>query len=84
LEANALSKIMMKNLANLNQEQMREYFLVTPLGVKHINVTIKGFGRLLNVLMLLLMSLLQLQEKKNKQLLRKMMTYIILHQIGMI
>jgi hypothetical protein len=93
LEANALSKIMMKNLANLNQEQMKEYFLVTPLGVKHINVTIKDFGRLLNVLMLLLMSLLQLQEKKNKQLsrkkknkqlLRKMMTYIILHQIGMI
>jgi hypothetical protein len=64
LEANALSRIMMKNLANLNREQMKEYFLVTPLGVKHINVTIKGFGRLLNVLMLLLMNLLQLQEKK--------------------
>ena len=44
-----------------------EYFLVTPLGVEHINVTIKDFGRLLNVLMLLLMSLLQLQKKKKKQ-----------------
>jgi transposase len=83
---------MIKNLANLNQEQMKEYFLGIPLGVKNINVTIKGFGRLLNVLMLLLMSLLQLRKKKNKQLsrkkkkkqlLRKIMTYIILHQIGM-
>ena len=74
----------MKNLASLNPEQMKEYFLVTPLGVGHINVTIKDFGRLLNVLMLLLMSLLQLQKKKNKQQMKTMMTYILLHQIGMI
>ena len=43
------------------------FVLVTLLGVEHINVTIKVSGRLLNVLMLLLMSLLQLQKKKNKQ-----------------
>ena len=74
----------MKNLASLNPEQMKEYFLVTPLGVEHINVTIKGFERLLNVLMLLLMSLLQLQNKKNKQQMKMMVTYVLLHQIAMI
>ena len=74
----------MKNLASLNLEQMREYFLVTPLGVEHINVTIKDFGRLLNVLMLLLMSLLKLQKKKNKQQMKTKMTHILVHQIEMI
>ena len=72
----------MKNLASFNPDQMKEYFLVTPLEVEHINVTIKDFGRLLNVLMLLLMSLLQVQKKKNKQQ-KTMMTYILLHQMGM-
>ena len=57
---------MMKNLAILQLEQLKEYFLVKPLGVKHINVTIKDFKILLNVLMLLLMSLLQPQKKKKK------------------
>ena len=74
----------MKNLASLNLEQMKEYFLVNTLGVEHINVTIKDFRRLLNVLMLLLMSLLQLQKKKNKQQMKMMVTYILLHQIEMI
>ena len=74
----------MKNLASLNPEQMKEYFLVTPLGVEHINVKIKDFRRLLNVLMLLLMSLLQLQKKKNKQQMKVMMMYILLHQIEVI
>ena len=73
-----------ENLASLNPEKMKEYFLATPLGVEHINVTIKDFGRLLNVLMLLLMSLLQPQKKKNKQQMKTMVTYILLHQIAMI
>ena len=74
----------MKNLASLNPEQMREYFLDTPLGVRHINVTIKDFERLLNVLMLLLMSLLQPQNKKSKQQMKMMRTHILLHQTIMI
>ena len=73
----------MKILASLNQEQMKEYFLVIPPGVELINVTIKYFEIFLNVLMLLLMSLLQLLKKKNKQ--KKMMvTYGLLHPIEMI
>ena len=74
----------MKNLASLNPKQMKEYFLVNPLGLGHINVTIKDFGRLLNVLMSLLMSLLQLQKKKIKQHMKMMMTHILLYQIVMI
>ena len=74
----------MKNLESFNPEQMKEYFLVTPLGVRHINVTIKYFEILLNVLMLLLMSLLQLQKKKRKQQMKMMRTHILLHQIVMI
>ena len=49
---NFLSRTMMKNLASLNQEQTKEYFLVTLLELKHINATIKEFRRLLNALML--------------------------------
>ena len=74
----------MKSLASLNLDQMKGYFLVTPLGVGNINVTIKDFGRQLNVLMLLLMSLLQLLKKKNKQQKKMIATYGLLHKIAMI
>ena len=74
----------MKNLASLNPEQMKEFFLVTLLEVEHINVTIKDSRRLLNVLMLLLMSLFQLQKGKYKQQMKMMVMYIFMHQIEII
>ena len=75
---------MMKSMASLNLDKMKGYFLVTHLQAEHTNVTIKGFERLLNVLMLLLMSLLQLLKKRNKQQKKMMVTFVLLHQIEMI
>ena len=74
----------MKSLASLNLDQMKGYFLVTHLQEEHTNVTIKGFERLLNVLMLSLMSLLQLLKKKNKQKKKMMVIFFLLHQMEMI
>ena len=40
------------NEVSLNLEEMKEYFLITLLEVKHTNTTIRDFKILLNVLML--------------------------------
>ena len=52
LEANVISKGVMKNLVSLSPKQMMVFFLVTLLEVKDINVIIKDLGKLLKVLML--------------------------------
>lgn len=46
---------MMKKSVSLKVEKIKEYFLITHLQVKDRNVTIRDFGKLLSVLMLLLM-----------------------------
>jgi len=52
LEANVISKGLVKKLVSLNPEKMKVFFLVILTELKDINVIIKDLGKLLKALML--------------------------------